>query len=58
MRLALLLALTGAALVLAALRLREFNFGATELKFIGDFGLGAIGFLGTFLAALVTAQLF
>lgn len=58
MRLALLLALTGVAFVLAALWLREFNFGAAELKFIGDFGLGAIGFLGTVLAALASAQLF
>jgi ABC-type transport system involved in multi-copper enzyme maturation permease subunit len=58
MRLAILLALTGVALVLAALWLREFNFGAAELKFVGDFGLGAIGFLGTLLASLASAQLF
>ncbi len=58
MRLTLLLGLVGAALVLAALWLREFNFGAAELKFIGDFGLGALGFFGTLLAALATAQLF
>src|SRR5258708_20542771 len=58
MRLAVLLALTGVALVLAALWLREFNFGTAELKFVGDFGLGAIGFLGTLLASLASAQLF
>jgi len=40
-----------------ALWLREFDFGAAELKFIADFGLGAIGLLGTLLAALATAQL-
>ncbi|MDI1335717.1 MAG: ABC transporter permease subunit [Lacunisphaera sp.] len=57
-RLALLLAITGAALVLGARWLRDFNFGAAELKFIADFGLGAIGFFGTLLAALATAQLF
>lgn len=58
LQLAILLALTGVALVLAALWLREFNFGAAELKFIGDFGLGAIGFMDTLLAALASAQLF
>lgn len=58
MRLTGLFGLIGTGLVLAALWLREFNFGTAELKFIGDFGLGALGFLGTFLAALVTAQLF
>jgi ABC-type transport system involved in multi-copper enzyme maturation permease subunit len=58
MRLTILLGLVGAGLVLAALWLREFNFGSAELKFIGDFGLGAIGFFGALLAALVTAQLF
>ena len=57
-RLALLLGLTGAALVLGALGLREFNFGGTELKFIGDFGLGVIGLFGTLLAALAMAHLF
>ncbi len=41
-----------------ALGLREFNFGAAELKFIADFGLGAIGLAGTVLAALATAQLY
>jgi ABC-type transport system involved in multi-copper enzyme maturation permease subunit len=58
LRLTLLLGLIGAALVIGALGLREFNFGADELKFIGDFGLGALGGFGTLLAALATAQLF
>jgi ABC-type transport system involved in multi-copper enzyme maturation permease subunit len=58
MRLTVLLGLIGAALVLATRWLRDFNFGTAELNFIGDFGLGALGFLGTLLAALVTAQLF
>ena len=57
-RLTLLLILTGAALVLGALGLREFNFGGAEQKFIGDFGLGVIGLFGTLLAALATAHLF
>jgi ABC-type transport system involved in multi-copper enzyme maturation permease subunit len=58
LRLTLLLVLLGAGLVLGALGLREFNFGSAELKFIGDFGLGALGAFGTLLAALATAQLF
>ena len=57
-RLALLLALTGAGLVLGARWLQDFNFGAAELKFIADFGLGVIGFLGTLLGVLATAHLF
>ncbi len=57
-RLVLLLALTGAALVPGARWLRDFNFGTAELKFIGDFGLGVVGFCGTLLAALATAHLF
>jgi ABC-type transport system involved in multi-copper enzyme maturation permease subunit len=58
MRLTILFGAVGAGFVLAALWLREFNFGSAELKFLGDFGLGTIGFCGTLLAALVTAQLF
>jgi len=57
LRLAGLLAGVGAAFVLLALWLREFNFGVAELKFLADFGLGAIGLLGMLLAALATAQL-
>jgi ABC-type transport system involved in multi-copper enzyme maturation permease subunit len=57
-RLILLLGLTGAALVLGSLWLRDFNFGGAELKFIGDFGLGVIGLFGTLLAALASAHLF
>ena len=58
LRLTFLLALIGAGLVVGAMRLREFNFGHAELKFIGDFGLGALGGFGTLLAVLATAQLF
>lgn len=58
LRLTVLFVLTGMMLVVMALWLREFNFGTAELKFIGDFGLGVIGLLGTLLAALVTAHLF
>lgn len=58
LRLASLFVALGAALVLLALGLRDFKFGTAELKFVADFGLGAIGLLGTLLAALATAQLF
>ena len=58
LRLTLLLGLAGAGLVGAALGLRDFNFGGAELKFLGDFGLGVLGFFGMLLAALTMAQLF
>jgi hypothetical protein len=57
LRLTGLLTLAGAGLVLMALWLRTFNFGAAELKFIADFGLGVMSLLGTLLAALSTAHL-
>ena len=58
LRLTVLAGLAAGALIAVALWLRELNFGSAELKFLADFGLGAIGFCGTLLAALVTAQLF
>jgi ABC-type transport system involved in multi-copper enzyme maturation permease subunit len=58
LRLAGLLAAAGAIFVLLALWLREFNFGGAELKFIAEFGAGAISLLGTLLAATATAHLF
>jgi len=58
MRLMLLLAVAAALMVLGAGWLRTFNFGPPELKLIGDLGLGAMGLLGTLLAALAPAQLF
>lgn len=58
MRLTLLLMAAAVLLLLGARWLREFNFGAPELRLLGDFGLGALGLLGTLLAALVPAQLF
>ncbi|MFM1748958.1 MAG: hypothetical protein RLZZ188_2624, partial [Verrucomicrobiota bacterium] len=51
----LLLAL---ALVLGARWLRDFNFGAPELKFLADCGFGAMAFLGSALTIAATAQLF
>jgi ABC-type transport system involved in multi-copper enzyme maturation permease subunit len=58
MRLAGLLAVVAALLLFGSRWLQELNFGTAELAFIGDFGLGVIGLLGTVLAALATAQLF
>jgi ABC-type transport system involved in multi-copper enzyme maturation permease subunit len=45
-------------LIVGSLFFREFNFGISEVKFIVDFGSGAITFFGSMLAVVVTAQLF
>lgn len=37
---------------------RDFNFGAPELRFLSDFGFGAMAFFGAVLAIAATAQLF
>lgn len=56
--------LYGALLLLAFLLvagvqyLRDFSFGAPELKFIADAGFGAIGLFGAVIAVNVTVQLF
>lgn len=57
-RLVLLLAAVAVLMMLGSRWLREFNFGAAEVAFIGDFGLGVIGLMGTLVAALATAHLF
>lgn len=44
--------------VAGARTLRDFNFGAPELKFIADFGFGAMAFFGAALTIAATAQLF
>jgi ABC-type transport system involved in multi-copper enzyme maturation permease subunit len=51
----LLLAFT---LVASVQLFREFNFGSSELKFIADFGFGALVFFGSTLTIAATAQLF
>ncbi len=51
----LLLAL---GLVASAQGFRDFNFGAPELKFLSDFGFGAMAFFGSALTITATAQLF
>ena len=58
MKLTMLLGVAAALMVGGTRWLREFNFGPPELKLMGDFGLGAMGLLGTLLAALAPAQLF
>lgn len=57
-RLFSVLLVLSAGMIAGALFLREFNFGSTELKFIADFGFGAITLFGTVLAVVATAQLF
>jgi ABC-type transport system involved in multi-copper enzyme maturation permease subunit len=46
------------ALVLGARWLRDFNFGAPELKFIADCGFGAMTLFGSALVITATVQLF
>lgn len=48
----------GCGLVASAQLLRPFNFGASELKFIFDFGFGGIWVFGSILAIVSTVQLF
>lgn len=52
------LVLLATGLVLSAQFFREFNFGSSELKFIADFGFGAVVFFGSALTIAATAQLF
>ncbi|MBE2215784.1 MAG: ABC transporter permease [Opitutaceae bacterium] len=47
-----------AGMIAGAQLLREFNFGSSELKFITDFGFGAVTLFGTILAVVTAAQLF
>jgi len=52
------LVLIAAGLVIGVRGLRDFNFGVSELKFIADFGDGAIAGFGAALIIALTAQLF
>ena len=52
------LLLISIALVLSANFFQQFDFGASELKFITDFGFGALFFFGSILAITATTQLF
>ncbi len=57
-KLFLFLVLITLGLVLSVLFLLTFNFGSSELKFIADFGFGALTFFGSALTIATTAQLF
>ena len=57
-KLVLVLGLIAVGLVAGVRALRDFNFGASELKFIADFGDGAIAGFGAVLTVTLTAQLF
>lgn len=46
------------ALVGSSTFFQQFDFGTGELKFIGDFGFGALFFFGSILAITATTQLF
>lgn len=52
------LLLIAAAFIGTSFLFREFNFGSSELKFIADFGFGAIVFFGSILSIAGAAQLF
>lgn len=58
LRMAGLMAVMAALLLLGSRWLRDLNFGTAELAFLGDFGLAVIGLSGMGLAALATSQLF
>lgn len=57
MRLFLLLALAGLAALASGLYFQEFNLGASELRFIADFGFGGMTLLGSIVTVVVTVQL-
>ena len=52
------LLLIALALVGSSTFFQQFDFGAGELKFIGDFGFGALFFFGSILSIAATTQLF
>jgi ABC-type transport system involved in multi-copper enzyme maturation permease subunit len=54
----LFLMLISVALIFCAIFFRQFDFGASELKFVADFGMGGIFLFGSILAVVATAQLF
>ena len=51
-------ALVAALLVVSSQWLGDLNFGSSELKFIADFGFGALALFGSALSIVATAQLF
>lgn len=57
MRLFLLLTVTGVASLAGGLYFQEFNLGSSELRFIADFGFGAMTLLGSIVTVVATVQL-
>ena len=57
MRLFLLLLVSGVASLAGGLYFQEFNLGSSELRFIADFGFGAMTLLGSIVAVVATVQL-
>ena len=45
-------------LVVSGLFFQEFDFGASELKFIADFGFGTVLFFGSILTIVATTQVY
>lgn len=52
------LLLIALSLVVSSSFFQQFDFGSSELKFIADFGFGALFFFGSILAITATTQLF
>ncbi|MDQ8182859.1 ABC transporter permease subunit [Pelagicoccus sp. SDUM812005] len=57
MRLFLLLAVSGIVSLVGGLYFQEFNLGSSELRFIADFGFGAMTLLGSIVTVVATVQL-
>ncbi|MDQ8185221.1 ABC transporter permease subunit [Pelagicoccus sp. SDUM812002] len=57
MRLFLLLAVSGVVSLAGGLYFQEFNLGSSELRFIADFGFGAMTLLGSIVTVVATVQL-
>lgn len=57
-RVVLFVGVLGLVLVVVVQGLRELNFGSSELKFLADFGFGALALFGAVLAITATTQLF
>ena len=57
-KLVLALCFCSCAIVGGSLFFQQFNFGEGELKFVVDFGFGAMTFLGSILSIFATAQLY
>lgn len=57
-RLILFLGALAVALIFGVGQLRVFNFGASEFKFVADFGFGTMAFFGAVLTITATANLF